>query len=170
MDAYQLLEEKIEYNQWANEAIVSWLKGQPGHLLHLPIQSSFQSMNKVLHHIMESETYYLSILTGREAEYPKELPNHEIFTRFLEVDRHLLNWFKVQAPSFLDNEIKIKRSPYEECYTVATIISHVLNHSTFHRGQVVAARQELTLPPPPKTDFYWMYAQRLAPADHPFNG
>ena len=161
MDAYQLIEDKIRYNQWANQVIVEWLKEQPEHLLHERIESSFPSFNETLHHMMEAETYYFSILKGDVGEYFDELPTEQIFKKLLAVDLQLLVWFLKQEPGIVSKVISLKRSPYEEQYNVATLISHMVNHGTYHRGQIIAAHRQLGLSMPPKTDYYWMFAEKL---------
>ena len=161
MDAYQLIGEKLRYNQWANQALVGWLKEQPDHRMNEKVISGHPSLNKLLHHMMEAETYYLSILKGTDGEYFNQLPTEELFDKLLAVDLELLNWFQAQDPAICDKEIKLKRSPFEERYSHATILSHVINHNTFHRGQVIAARHQLGILKPPKTDYYWMFAEEL---------
>ena len=102
----------------------------------------------------DAATYYLSILTGREASYQKELPIEEVFSQLLTADEQLLSWFLQQEPRIVDREISLKRSPFVETYTVATLITHLINHSTYHRGQVVGIRHQLGIPVPPKMDYY----------------
>ena len=169
MKAYQLIEDKIRYNQWANMAMVDWLKEQSSFLLTKKVDSSFPSVNKAIHHIMEAETYYLSILSGVEGEYFNELPTEQIFNKLLDVDQLLIAWFLKQELDIVAKVISLKRSPYEEKYSVATIISHMVNHGTYHRGQVIAMRHQLGLLNPPKTDYYWMFTERLITNNNKFN-
>ena len=154
MHAYDLLQEKIQYNQWANSSMIEWLREQSADLYTQEVVSSFSSLNKVLHHMVDAETYYLSILTGQEASYEEELPTEAVFDLLQEVDKQLLTWFQDQEPNLVATEISLKRSPYVETYTVATLITHLINHSTYHRGQVVAMRHQLGIPTPPKLDYY----------------
>ncbi len=154
MHVYDLLQEKIQYNQWANSSMVDWLREQSADLYTQEVLSSFPSLNKVLHHMVDAETYYLSILTGQEAAYKDELSTDTLFTQLLSVDEQLLTWFLNQDSTSVDKEISLKRSPFVETYTVATLITHLINHSTYHRGQVVAMRHQLGIPAPPKLDYY----------------
>ncbi|MEM9834013.1 MAG: DinB family protein [Bacteroidota bacterium] len=165
MSAYQLIEDKIRYNQWANQRILDWLKPKSSHLLLEPVQSSFTSLNKVIHHIMEAETYYLSILEGTEGRYYEELPTEEIFQKLLAVDQRLLSWYIGQTSEVVDKIISLKRSPHEERYSVATLITHIVNHTTYHRGQIVGMRHQIGITEPPKTDYYWMFAEKLLTND-----
>ena len=104
--------------------------------------------------MMEAQTYYLSILKGTEGVYTEALPTEKIFIQLIEVDEQLLTWFLNQNSGLMDKMISLKRSPVVETYTVATLITHMLNHNTYHRGQIIAMRHQLDIPQPPKTDYY----------------
>ena len=162
MDAYDLITQKIGYNQWANDAIIKWLKEQSTDLYKKEVASSFPNINKVLHHMMEAQTYYLSILKGTEGVYDEELSTARIFEQLLEVDQQLVIWFSNQNVDLMDAEISFKRSPFVETYAVATLITHMLNHNTYHRGQIVAMRHQLGISPPPRTDYYRYFINRNA--------
>lgn len=161
MKAYELIENNILYNQWANGAIIKWLKEQPDYLIYEQLNSDLPSLNKLLHHMMEAETYYLSILSGVKAEYFDELSTDQVFIKLLEADQQLIFWFQKQSIEIVDKVISLKRSPHIEKYNVGTIITHMVNHSTHHRGQIITARHQLGISKPPKTDYYWMFAERL---------
>ena len=160
MEAYQLLKDKLEYNQWANTRMMDWLKTQQHYLLNEGVKSGFKNINKAIHHILEAQTYYFSILTEKEATYYSELPTLRIFELLSQLDEDLLNWYTDQDNASLDQVIAIKRSPYEEKYSLATILMHLCNHSTYHRGQIIDLRHQLDMVKPPKTDYYWMFAER----------
>ena len=157
MTAYQLIEEKIRYNQWANEKITDWLGSQGSELMYKMILSGFPSLNKALHHLMETEVYYFSLIKGVEANYYEILSTEEIFRQLSEVNRELVHWYSQREPEVVGKIISIKRSPIEERYTVASLITHLVNHSTYHRGQIVAMRHQLGITTPPKTDYYRMF-------------
>lgn len=161
MNTYQLIEDKISYNQWANQRLVNWLKSEASHLFVKTVQSSFNSLNKVFHHIMEAETYYLSIIQNKPGKYFEELPTAQVFKKLLTLDEQLLAWYLNQETNIVEQVITLKRSPHEESYTVATLICHIVNHGTYHRGQVVAMRHQLGIKEPPKTDYYWMFAEQV---------
>jgi uncharacterized damage-inducible protein DinB len=161
MTAYQLIEDKVRYHQWANQKMINWLEGCADDLLLASVIGSFASLNKLLHHMLEAETYYLSILTGTKGVYYDELSSRQIFSALSEVDEKLLAWLFSQDPEVVANRILLKRSAHEEQYTVATLILHIVNHGSYHRGQIVDFRHQLGISDPPKTDYYWMFAEEL---------
>ncbi|MEL6194549.1 MAG: DinB family protein [Bacteroidota bacterium] len=162
MDAYDLIKEKISYNQWANKALIGWLKDQSEEVYEKEISSSFPSLNKVFHHLLDAQLYYFSILTKAEGTYEKDLSTKVIFDQLLEVDGLLVDWIQSRSAEWMDEEISLKRSPFVETYSVATLITHLLNHSTYHRGQIVAMRYQLGIDAPPRTDYYrYIIAEKM---------
>ncbi|MEM6395240.1 MAG: DinB family protein [Bacteroidota bacterium] len=162
MTSYNLILQSLQYHRWANSSIAIWLKDQPKELLHLEVAASFPSIRKTLHHILEAEKYYLSILSKIEVDYPENQSLDDVWTELLETDEQLLTWFESQGEAVVEREIQLKRSQYLERYTVATLILHIINHTTYHRGQIVSMRHQLGLSKPPATDYYrYFVAQQL---------
>ena len=154
MNAFDLVKEKLGYNQWANLKLIEWLQQQPSDLFEKKVISSFPSINKIMHHIMEAEKYYFSILQGKTEEYEKVMATEKIIEELLKIDEGLLVWLSLQDEGFMDEVISLKRSPFVETYSVATLITHLVNHTTYHRGQLVALRRQLDISDVPKTDYY----------------
>ena len=154
MNAFDLIQEKVAYNQWANQRVIDWLQQQPADLFKKGVVSSFPTINKLMHHIMEAEKYYLSILREREEDYEKTMTTKKIFKELSKVDKELVEWVAAQAPEVMDKTISLKRSPFIETYSTATIIMHMVNHGTYHRGQLIAFRHQLEMSEAPRVDYY----------------
>ena len=154
MTAYSLIAQNLAYHQWANHTLIQWLKTHPRDLYHKEVVSSFTTLNQLMHHILNAEKYYLSILRQTTVQYEKEMTTEEIFTQLLETDQVLVGWFSHQESTVVEQTVQFKRSPYVETYTVAALLTHIVNHTTYHRGQLVALRPQLGLSAPPQTDYY----------------
>ena len=155
MDEVDLIKDMVGHNRWSNSLMVNWLKQHPSILFQTKVVSSFSSINKLLHHIMEAQKYYLSFLNQSKPLYSSEMGTDQIMDDLLLLDNQLLEW----VDSNLDNEkaqmvIELKRSHMVERYTVATLIQHVVVHSNYHRGQLIALRHQLHMKEPPKMDYY----------------
>ena len=155
MDKVDLIRDIVGHNRWANNLMVNWLRQHPSILFQTKVVSSFSSINKLLHHIMEAQKYYLSFLNQSKPLYSSEMDTDQIMDDLLVVDNQLLEWVDIN----LDNQIaqkviELQRSHMLERYTVATLIQHVVIHSNYHRGQLIALRHQLHLKVPPKTDYY----------------
>jgi len=149
-----LITTNAAFNLWANKLIIEWLKEQEATVLEKEVLSSFPTIKKLIHHIMEAEKYYLSIVKDYQEEYQNKIRIEDLFEETIRVSTELLRWSKSQNESSFYTEITLNRSSIEEKYTIAELITHTVNHSTYHRGQLIALRSQLHLTPAPKIDFY----------------
>lgn len=164
MDAFNLIKEKVSYNQWANLKIVDWLRQQPVGLYDKNVISSFSSIRKLMQHIMEAEKYYFAVLQAKSENYKDDLSSEQIFEELLRIDRALLEWLLSLPETDMGKTYSLKRSPFVETYSTATLITHLINHTTYHRGQLVSLRHQLGMSVPPKTDYYrYFIAQTMKP-------
>lgn len=154
MTLLQLIQEKVAYNQWANQEVIKWLQNQPAETFQKPLQFSYANLNQLLHHMMEAQKYYFAIIRQKEENYEEEMETALIIKELTLIDQELNNWLALQSDSDLTKTISLKRSPFTENYLVSALITHIVNHSTYHRGQLIALRHQLNLLNPPKTDYY----------------
>ena len=161
MNAINLIQEKLAYNQWANQSTVEWLQQQAPGLYEKQVISSFPTINKLMHHMMEAQKYYFSILREEEETYEEEMETKIVFEELAKIDRELISWLSRQPIDTLDKIISLKRSPFVETYTVATLLTHMVNHSTYHRGQLIALRHQLGMSEAPKVDYYRYFIAQM---------
>ena len=162
MTVLDLIKEKVAYNQWANQKVIEWLQQQPTALYEKKVVSSFPNINKLMQHTMEAEKYYFSILRKREEQYEELMTTEKIFEELQTIDKDLLVWLSGQSSDAMAQTISLKRSPFVETYAVATLITHLVNHSTYHRGQLVALRHQLGMSDAPKVDYYRYFIEQLS--------
>lgn len=130
------------YNRWANHRTLSSLSGLSSEEFNQNFPVSFGSIRGVLVHILGVEWLYLQRWTGVS---PPALPGVEEFpdlgslrgyweqivteqSRFLET----LTDSKLQQRL---SYINLVGRAYE--YPLVDIMQHMVNHSTYHRGQIV---------------------------------
>jgi uncharacterized damage-inducible protein DinB len=143
------------YNIWANERIATLLKNIPVELLDVEVKSSFPSLRKTVHHIWDAELIWLSRLEGRKISWP---PTAEFkdpaIDDLLKTSREFHNFVESKGETYLHAGTSFhdsKGNPYTMNNT--GIIMHVVNHSSFHRGQIVTILRELGQTELPSTDF-----------------
>lgn len=136
-----LITNHLAYNLWANERIGHLLMAQDDALLSLEQKSSFTSINKTLFHIWDAELVWLTRLKGGVvSEWPsKKFSGNkaEMLHGFIKNSTDLHNFISEKEPGFLKQNIaykSMKGDAYES--TVEEILFHVVNHSTYHRGQI----------------------------------
>ena len=103
---------------------------------------------------MEAQKYYFSVLLEEKKDYEEEMNTEAVSEELLSVDSQMVNWISQQTPEKMRKTIHLKRSPFLETYSTATVLTHMVNHSTYHRGQLLALRQQMGMSTAPKLDYY----------------
>jgi uncharacterized damage-inducible protein DinB len=131
-----------EYNVWANKRITKFIEEAGELIADQNIPGSFPSIRKTLFHIWDAQEIWMKRLNGTSVN---SWPSHH-FTGTLHEALELFNEGSNEYVSFLKNipenghftSVEFHSTdgtPYFN--TIEEIISHVMNHSTFHRGQIV---------------------------------
>lgn len=127
----------LRYNLWANERLTSWLMTLDRDTLYALTGSSFGTIDRTLQHILAGQLYWHTILVkGHIHEFnqpEKENAVDSVITELITSSQQL-----VDDLSNLDEDKLIEivqasdstQSRYE-------YILHVVNHSSYHRGQIV---------------------------------
>ncbi len=165
MTLESLLKDYTAYNLWANEKMIYWLKATPLEYMEREVLSSFPSLRSTLMHIWAAEDVWLQRLQNLSlSSFIAETfqgTNLELFEQLLQNSDSFKNFVHRQSTDFFDNTTQYKHTNgivYEQCN--AEIIQHCIQHSTYHRGQVVTIGRQLGLANPPKTDFIEYIRQR----------
>lgn len=153
-----LLTKYVDYNLWANKRIIDILSKEADELIEQEIVSSFPSIKMTLLHIWGAEYIWLSRLNGNS---PKEFPSldlnantTELYKGFLEVSTAFLNFVQSKDIDFLISTIEYSNLAGQTFNTPANeIIQHCMNHSTFHRGQIITFCRQLGINKLKPTDF-----------------
>lgn len=158
MSLQKLMGNLAGYNLWANTAIAEWLKLKPIAFLHQEVPSSYPCIAKTIQHILETEKFWLTVLQ----KTPEQLP-----VRWQKVDcekEEIVNELVMQSQNFsayvntlseeqLLEPCKIDTSWIKGEQPRYEFIQHCINHSTYHRGQVITISRSIGLTDPPTTDY-----------------
>jgi uncharacterized damage-inducible protein DinB len=137
-----------QYNVWANNKLKALLLENDENLMTKKVISSFPSIRKTLQHLWGAEKIWLLRLNGvsptvltaynfdgiLERMYQNWCKESLNFLTFIEYQ--LDEWFE-ESTEFLDTH----GAPHE--IKNSEILQHVLNHSNYHRGQVVLLMRQL---------------------------
>lgn len=142
----QIVGLQAAYNVWANKRIAEILRKVEPDLLDAPVVSSFPTLRKTVYHIWDAEYIWLKRLEGESISYwPSEkLTSETPIDGFLKVSDMLLNIVKYNDDNWL-NEICEYSNMRGDKFVQPRfqVLMHVLNHSTFHRGQLVTMLRNL---------------------------
>ena len=150
------LVEITKYNLWANQKIVELLNVHPNELIVQKIENSFPSLQKTMEHIWAAEQIWLTRLKGISlASLPKlEGEIEDQFKLGLKVSENYMRYVEEKDEGFLGSNCDFtdtKGTNYS--IPVQKIIHHTMNHSTYHRGQIITLGRQLGFKNLESTDF-----------------
>jgi uncharacterized damage-inducible protein DinB len=158
------IQQLYDYNSWANHRSLQAAEKLTNEQFTRPLGSSFTSIRDTLAHIYGAEWIWLERFQGRS---PSALPDVAQFAdlsslreRWLEHEQSLLTFVNGITQSDLDREMEYKtlkfgvyRNPLWQS------LQHVVNHGTYHRGQVTTMLRQLGAQPI-LTDLMHFYRER----------
>jgi uncharacterized damage-inducible protein DinB len=137
-----LLLNYLRYNHWANQKMCRYLSS-----LDLPGEdmvsgSIYETIRKIILHIADGEQTWLSRLNGENIPHMHNLDlsgsYQVICTLILKNSDEFIEFIENKEDSFFRDStdyINLKGKSFSQ--NNAEIILHAMNHSTFHRGQVI---------------------------------
>jgi len=130
------------YNVWANERIIDCIKVAGEEKANAIQKSSFDTILKTVFHIWDAEHIWLKRLEGSS---PGSWPSKSFKGSFVEVFTGMSltsKDFGKFADRLMEEDLKrtisyknFKGDQFSS--TFLEVVTHVFNHSTFHRGQLV---------------------------------
>ncbi|MDZ7876355.1 MAG: DinB family protein [Saprospiraceae bacterium] len=161
----QLLSEYARYNAWANENFVNLFRSVDETLINQEVVSSFTSIRATLLHIWDAESLWLERLNSKS---PTQLPSknfhgthEELFSNLIKTSNQFIEFIETRPAPFFRDRLAFKTisPPRDFKESVTDMAHHCLNHSTFHRGQLVMMCRQLNIIPIPSSD-YIMYVRQ----------
>lgn len=150
-----LAKNYTNYNYWANKTLVDWLRTKPAEVLETQVPSSFPSIQLTLVHYWQTQRYWLSIIRKDPPltfePYTGSL--EDTFDGIVAQSKEMAEYIS----SLMDEEITAAtevKSPWFECnFPNFEYLVQVMNHSTYHRGQIVTIGRNLGFTDAPMTDY-----------------
>jgi len=150
-----LIKNYAGYNLWANATLVNWLRTKPVAILEQQVPSSFPSIKATIIHIWNTQRYWLSILKGSEYEGFEDINAslETVFTGLVDQSDELADYIDLMNDDKIEENTLVV-SPWFKCdFQNFEYIMQVMNHSTYHRGQIVTIGRNLGFTDAPMTDY-----------------
>ena len=152
------IKELTNYNLWANKRLLKWLKANQQELLTKECKSSFSNILDTLNHILDGQIFYYCLLKEQSIERSWGNSIEEILKGLIEQSEIFVDYVKSQKSL---NEFRfMKTKTLEGTFTQFELIQHCMNHSTFHRGQIITMGHHLGFTKAPSTDMLFFFIQR----------
>jgi uncharacterized damage-inducible protein DinB len=161
------IRDLYDFNAWANRQIVTALRPLGSEEFRRDCRISFGSIQGTAIHIVGSEWIWLDrfvngtytdFMERMKAEWNSEkIPDAATLeARWEELDRRWRDFMSNLTDERLQTSVKTRGGeiPLVKC------LQHILNHSTYHRGQVVSLLRQLGHTPPSTDYLLFVFAQR----------
>ncbi len=142
----------IAFDQWANRRLLAAARALPPEEFIRDLHVSFGSVQGTLSHILAGEWKWLWRWRG---DAPSQDLSSTAFpdAAALESGWDALNQEMAKFVAGLSDDLLEGRQEVRgQRYALAELMQHVVNHSTYHRGQVASLLRQLGHVPP-ATDF-----------------
>ena len=156
--------ELADYNVWANNIACGWIEQIDGKQWEKEIISSFNSIQQTVLHIISAENAWLQRFM--------QVPFTWLQSTYKGTkEEHIQLWKKTSAAlkSFIDgfNENSLNTDLYfkrlnGDAYSMPyyQLFAHVINHSTYHRGQLVTMLRQAGFTGISATDLLGIYRKK----------
>jgi uncharacterized damage-inducible protein DinB len=162
-----LMKSFANYNAWANRTLVNWLKTKPADLMDKEVASSFPSIQQTLVHIWDTERFWSSVLQQQPAPVSFRMEGfhgtlEEVLTGITQQSDILASYIYTLSEEEIQQEVAFNSPWVSGKAARAEYLLQVLNHSTYHRGQVVTIGRNVGLTDAPMTDYnyYLLYGKQ----------
>jgi uncharacterized damage-inducible protein DinB len=145
-----------DYHVWANQKVFGHLKELPRDIFHKEIQSVFSSISEVIVHIYITDTTWLGVMAGDSFDEIVRVGNQlrdktkgnsieEMETMFVNLSGQYKEFFDRQEN--LDQAVFPEHPKFGRLETnLFELVQHVVNHGTYHRGNITAMLRQLRHP------------------------
>lgn len=147
----------IEYQRWANLKMAAQLEALRPEVLEKEFGGSFPSLRLTLLHLLQADYRWLHRLQGFPiVDIPQEWPQADA-KRLLSTWRSVQDQLVSRVKELASNENQVikfvtaKGDAYE--MPMSDVIAHLVNHATYHRGQL-ANMMRMAGEKPESTDYF----------------
>ena len=156
-----------QYNHWANEKMCKYLEGIDEQKIADNEREEFETIKNIILHIADTEQTWLARLNGKNIPHMHNLDIAESFSGICQSIRKNSDEFI----RFLSNKnddfflssteyVNLKGKTFSQ--NNAEIILHSMNHSTFHRGQVMSMLRHVGYTDQSASDFIMFLREKAA--------
>jgi len=157
------MESLYDYNRWANAVVLDAAATLTQEQFTRDLGNSFRSVRDTLAHILGAEWIWLERWKGASPKgllEATDFPSVEALrTRWNEVERDRTAFLLTAANRLEETISYVNTRGRTFAYPLWQMMVHVVNHSTYHRGQITTLLRQLGSKPV-STDLLLFYDQK----------
>ncbi len=147
MSLQKLIANYTEFNLWANQRIHEMLIKLDESILYTQTPSSFNSIDYTLQHMLRTQRYWNLFITGASTEgfnwAVREGEVQLIMAELIDISATMVKNFRAFSEKDLQEILNLDTPWAKNQLPRYEYIFHVINHSTFHRGQIITMLRSL---------------------------
>ncbi|MCK8101801.1 MULTISPECIES: DinB family protein [Bacillus] len=159
-----------EYNVWAHQQMFNRLKELPQEVYRQEIQSVFPSISHVLSHVYLSDLGWLEVFSGKSMNHALALAEQlkdqtvakelaEMEALFLKLSERYTAFFKQKEQIHKPLQIENPAGGIMKT-TASELVPHVVNHGTYHRGNITAMLRQIGYASAPTDYGLYLYMKK----------
>ena len=154
----ELLKQMSTYNIWANQKIIDVILSLNEEKQMAEVPSSFNSIHKTLLHIWDAESVWWQRMKLHE-RFVRPSDNFKGTTRdvvngLMSQSKLWEGWVSNVSELMLEHVFEYRNDKKEQIkMPIWQMLTHVFNHDTYHRGQLINMLRQLGVEKIPPTDF-----------------
>lgn len=154
----EILKELATYNIWANKRLFDFINLLPTEKQELYVESSFSSLQLTILHMLDAESiWWQRLKLAERLIIPSQQPlksTTDLINELLLQNQVWEQWVHHANPNQFEYVFAYQNSKKEQYkQPVWKMLTHVFNHGTYHRGQLVTIIRQLGDLKIPSTDF-----------------
>lgn len=154
------------YNSWANHRALDASASLSAAQFTQNVVSSFSSVRDTLAHIMHAEWLWLERWQGRSSGFPSDqfADLASLRARWQKIDADLGAFILKLSAADLERVVEYKNTKGNAfANPMGQMLQHVVNHGTYHRGQITTMLRQLGATPA-TTDLIAFYREQVGRA------
>jgi uncharacterized damage-inducible protein DinB len=155
------IRDLVAYTEWATARLTDAMRKVPDAARHRRDDSAFGSLHGTFAHLIAAEWVWVERWNGRSPTTPPEWVGvssfDELTTRLDTVQRDRAAVIARLDDAALTAPIAYRTfAGVESANTIGELIRHVVNHGTYHRGQISMRLRQLGEQPPSTDYILWL--------------
>lgn len=134
--------ELLGYHGWATRNILNHMAKLPSHLYQESLVSVFPSLSQVVNHMYDVDQIWYARINKDYQRVERDLDNiRNALSAFESLHHEMVNFVRTQDPRMTIHYQNSKGESFTN--RLEEIIHHIVNHGTYHRGNIAAMLRQL---------------------------